>query len=320
MSSTVIRATGLVKTFGKTQALRGLDLELERGTVLGVLGPNGAGKSTAVRILSTLIPPDSGTASVAGHDIQEAAAKVRSCIGLTGQSQAVDEYLTGRENLVMFGRLRRMSKSLAAKRAQELLERFDLIESADRIAKGYSGGMRRRLDVAASLVVEPEVLFLDEPTTGLDPRSRLAVWETIEELARNGTSVLLTTQYLDEADRLSSQIIVIDHGVCIAKGTSEELKAQIGGDRLEVMPDANTSLDVVAQILRDLADSEPVAREADRLVTVALEGAARRLPDVVRAFDGAGVQLSQMSIRQPTLDDVFLRLTGRTTNESEEQG
>jgi ABC-2 type transport system ATP-binding protein len=313
----VIAATGLEKRFGDTHALRGLDLELARGTVLGVLGPNGAGKTTAVRVLATLLKPDAGTATVAGHDVVRESSKVRARIGLTGQGQAVDEYLTGRENLVMFGRLHRMTKDAARARAAELLERFDLVDAADRIAKGYSGGMRRRLDVAASLMVEPEVLFLDEPTTGLDPRSRLAVWATIQELARAGTSVLLTTQYLEEADQLSDQIIVIDHGRRIASGTSDELKAQIGGDRVEVTAPTGGDLHAVAAVLERVAGSPPSIDEAQRVVVAAFANGAERLPDLVRAFDADHVRIASLAIRQPTLDDVFLALTGRAASDDE---
>jgi ABC-2 type transport system ATP-binding protein len=307
--SAAIEASGLRKSYGDVQALRGIDLRAAPGTILGLLGPNGAGKTTAVRILTTLLPPDSGTARVAGLDVVADAAELRSRIGLAGQYAAVDENLTGHENLVMVGRLYHLGTAEARKRAGELLERFDLAESGGRPVKGYSGGMRRRLDLAAALVARPPVLFLDEPTTGLDPRSRLGLWETIEDRVSEGTTVLLTTQYLDEADRLADRIAVIDHGQVIAEGSSDDLKDQVGGERIEVRLEDRGQLDDAARALAVICEEPPVAE--DGVVRVSIREHSGAIAAAVRRLDDAEVAIDDIAIRRPTLDDVFLTLTGR---------
>ncbi|MDL4772448.1 MULTISPECIES: ATP-binding cassette domain-containing protein [Thermomonosporaceae] len=309
MADPIVVAEGLHKSFGDVQALRGLDLSVPRGTVCGVLGPNGAGKTTAVRILATLSDPDAGHARIAGHDVVREAGKVRARIGLAGQHAAVDEKLTGRGNLRMFGRLYHLSRREAHRRADELLERFGLMDAADRQVAGYSGGMRRRLDLITSLILRPEVLFLDEPTTGLDPRSRGEIWDSVRELVADGTTVLLTTQYLDEADRLADDIAVIDHGRVVAAGTPDELKATIG-DRLDVVLEDPAALRPAATVLNALAGTDPTMTGADRL-SVALPGGGLRLADIVRELDRAGVAAADVSLRRPSLDEVFLRLTDR---------
>ena len=309
-----ILAQGLVKTYGKTRALDGLDLRVEEGTVLGLLGPNGAGKTTAVRVLATLLRPDSGRAEVAGLDVLSQADELRTRIGLTGQYAALDENLTGRENLEMFGRLYHLPKKRARYRADELLERFGLVDAASRLAKTYSGGMRRRLDLAASLIVSPPVLFLDEPTTGLDPRSRLDMWNVIEELVSGGTTLLLTTQYLDEADRLADRIAVVDGGRVIAEGTADELKARVGGERLELIVAGGGKEELAVRVLERYAyGGEGNVRLEDdgRRMSVTVEGGARLLASVVRDLDAAGVEIGDLGLHRPTLDDVFLALTGR---------
>ncbi|MFI6630888.1 ATP-binding cassette domain-containing protein [Nonomuraea fuscirosea] len=303
----IVVAEGLRKSFGGIPALRGLDLSVLRGTVCGVLGPNGAGKTTAVRILATLSEPDAGRARIAGYDVVREAGKVRERIGLAGQYAAVDEKLTGHGNLRMFGRLSHLSRREAHRRADQLLERFGLTDAADRPVSGYSGGMRRRLDLITSLILRPDVLFLDEPTTGLDPRSRGEIWNSVRELVAEGTTVLLTTQYLDEADQLADDIAVIDQGQVIATGTPEELKAVIG-DHLDVTLEDPAALAEAATVLKTLAGTEPTMIDSGRL-TVALPSAGLRLADIVRKLDHAGVAAADVSLRRPTLDEVFLRLT-----------
>ncbi len=315
--SKAISAQGLVKSFGDVKALNGIDLEVEQGSVVGLLGPNGSGKTTIVRILTTLLRADSGTASVGGFDVQSQPDDVRSVIGLTGQYAAVDQYLTGRENLELFGRLFHLSKRDAATRADELLERFSLSDAADRGIKGYSGGMRRRLDLAASLIGRPSVLFLDEPTTGLDPRSRQGMWDVIQSLVAEGTTVLLTTQYLEEADQLASSIVVLDHGNVIAKGTSDELKNQVGGDRIElVVSNAADSLRA-ATVLAPFSSGQATVDEDAKRILVPVAGGSNAIVDAIRALDEASIAITDIALRRPTLDDVFLSLTGRITEEDQ---
>ena len=310
-----VRVRGITKRFGDTQALAGIDLDVPRGTVLGLLGPNGAGKTTAVRVLATLLRPDAGEVEVAGIDVLREPAKVRARIGLIGQAAAVDEMLTGTENLVMFARLHGMSRAQARTRASELLERFELTDAADRIAKEYSGGMRRRLDIAAGIVVRPDVLFLDEPTTGLDPASRLAVWGVVRQLLEDDVTVLLTTQYLEEADQLADDIVVIDRGTVIAHGTSEVLKSQVGGERVTATVESGDDLARLGEVFRAVADGEPTVVDDERRITASFAGGARRLPELVRAIDDAGIVLAGIELRPPTLDDVFLQLTGHASQE-----
>ena len=310
----VIEAHGLVKRYssrsGEVRALDGLDLQVPEGTVLGLLGPNGAGKTTAVRILTTLLTADEGTARVAGIDVREDPDGVRRRIGLSGQYAAVDEYLTGFENLVMVGRLYKLGRERSKQRARELLEQFDLVASGDRPVKGYSGGMRRRLDLAGALVAQPPVLFLDEPTTGLDPRSRNGMWEVIRELVRGGTTLLLTTQYLEEADRLADDIVVIDAGRAIAHGTADELKRQVGGERVEfVLADAS-DVDAARTALATVAVGEIGIDPDGRTMTAPVAGGAADLATALAGLAASGVVVSDIGLRRPTLDDVFLTLTG----------
>ncbi|MFG2823856.1 ATP-binding cassette domain-containing protein [Kitasatospora sp. NPDC048365] len=308
-----IQAENLVKTFGDVRALDGVSLDVPEGTVLGLLGPNGAGKTTTVRVLTTLLRPDSGQAVVAGVDVLKHPNKVRSLIGLSGQYAAVDEYLTGRENLQMVGELYQMSSRDAKARALELLEWFNLTEAMDRTAKTYSGGMRRRLDLAAALVVRPPVMFMDEPTTGLDPRNRLALWEVIETLVAQGTTLLLTTQYLEEADRLANDIAVVDHGKVIARGTADELKAQIGGERIEVVVHDRDLVSEAVAALGPYAKGDPAVEKNTRRITVPISGGAKVLADVIRELDARSIEIDDIGLRRPTLDDVFLSLTGHVT-------
>ncbi len=311
-SAPAIVVKGLTKTFGKVEALRGVDLEVERGVVFGLLGPNGAGKSTLVRILTTLQQPTSGSATVVGIDVVRDAARLRRSIGVAGQQVAVDDQLTGLENLEVVGRFHHLSKEESKKRARSLIERFDLEDAANRRANTYSGGMRRRLDVAASLVGDPEVLFLDEPTTGLDPRSRLSVWVAIEELARGGTTVLLTTQYLEEADRLASRIAVVDHGLVIAQGTATELKERVGGSVLVVQLSDHGRLED-ARVVLSRYGTNPKVDSSTQEVSVPMSAGAGAIAEVVRALDTGGITLSNLTFHQPSLDDVFFALTGHAS-------
>ncbi|MFI9390878.1 ATP-binding cassette domain-containing protein [Streptomyces bauhiniae] len=307
-----IHAEGLVKTFGDVRALDGVDLDVPEGTVLGLLGPNGAGKTTTVRCLTTLLRPDSGRAVVAGVDVLKHPDTVRRSIGLSGQFAAVDEYLTGRENLQMVGRLYQMRGKAAKERAAELLEQFHLADAADRPAKTYSGGMRRRLDLAAALVVSPPVMFMDEPTTGLDPRNRQQLWEVIQQLVSGGTTLLLTTQYLEEADHLAHDIAVVDHGRVIAQGTSDQLKARTGGERVEVVVHERDRIAGTAEVLRALGKGETTIDQHTRKLTVPVTGGAKLLAEVIRELDTRGIEIDDIALRRPTLDDVFLSLTGHT--------
>jgi ABC-2 type transport system ATP-binding protein len=310
-----ITAEGLVKKYGKVTALDGVDLAVPSGTVMALLGPNGAGKTTAVRVFTTLLVPDAGRAQVAGLDVVHDARVLRSRIGASGQYAAVDEYLTGFENLEMVGRLYHLGARRSKARARELLEQFDLVEAGDRPVKGYSGGMRRRLDLAGALVAEPEVLFLDEPTTGLDPRARLALWDVIDNLVAKGTTLLLTTQYMEEAERLADQIAVIDHGSVIARGTADELKDRVGGERIELSVREGIDLSVVRDELASLAAGDILVEENVRRVTVPVTGGADALVEALGRLSNRGVKVFDVGLRRPTLDDVFLTLTGHEAEE-----
>ncbi len=311
-------AEGLVKHYKTVKALDGLDLRVPQGSVLAVLGPNGAGKTTAVKVLTTLIKADAGHAEVAGVDVRKEPGEVRRRIGVSGQNAAVDEYLTGFENLDMIGRLYHLGRRRSQARARELLTRFDLEEAANRTAKTYSGGMRRRLDLAGALVADPPVLFLDEPTTGLDPRSRTDMWEVIKGLVARGTSLLLTTQYLEEADLLADNIIVVDHGVVIAEGTSDRLKAQVGGERLTITVSDPSRLGRARELLQPLGNGPVVIEEHQRSLLVPVSGGAALLADALRRLDAEDIEVDDVGLRRPTLDDVFLTLTGHAA-EAEDQ-
>jgi ABC-2 type transport system ATP-binding protein len=311
-----IEATGLSKSYGEVRALDGIDLRVEQGTVLGLLGPNGAGKTTAVRTITTLLPADGGSARVAGLDVAREAPQLRTKIGLAGQYAAVDENLTGAENLEMVGRLYHLPKGEPRARAAELLERFDLAEAAGRLVRTYSGGMRRRLDLAAALVAKPPILFLDEPTTGLDPRSRIALWETIEGRVADGTTVLLTTQYLDEADRLADRISVIDRGRVIAEGSADQLKDQVGGERLDVTLESEADAEAAITALAPVAAERPSL--ADGVLGVPIRQRQGTIAEAVRLLNEAGVGIDDIAMRRPTLDDVFLSLTGHAAEEDDE--
>ncbi|MFE9901603.1 daunorubicin resistance protein DrrA family ABC transporter ATP-binding protein [Streptomyces achromogenes] len=313
-----IYAEGLVKTFGDVRALDGVDLDVPEGTVLGLLGPNGAGKTTTVRCLTTLLRPDSGKAVVAGVDVLRHPDAVRRSIGLSGQFAAVDEYLTGRENLQMVGRLYQMRAKAAKARAAELLEQFHLTDAADRPAKTYSGGMRRRLDLAAALVVSPPVMFMDEPTTGLDPRNRQQLWEVIKQLVSGGTTLLLTTQYLEEADHLAHDIAVVDHGRVIAQGTSDQLKARTGGERVEVVVQDRQRMAAAVEVLRGFGKGETTVEEHTRRLTVPVTGGAKLLAEIIRELDTRGIGIDDIGLRRPTLDDVFLSLTGHAAESTDQ--
>lgn len=311
-----INAKGIQKSFGKLTVLDGVNLKVERGSILALLGPNGAGKTTMVRILSTLLPADGGTATIEGYDIRQQAHEVRSIIGLTGQYAAVDEYLTGRENLRMIGRLYHLSKRDAEQRAEELLEQFDLVKAAGRATKTYSGGMRRRLDLAASLIAKPAVIFLDEPTTGLDPRSRLAMWDIIKGLTKQGSTILLTTQYLEEADLLADRIAVIDGGKVIAEGTADELKAKVGKERVEFTFASSVDYKKAQVVL----DGEVVQSDDNqKTLSLANDGGVRKLKTMLEKLESAKITVEGLSLHKPTLDDVFLKLTGHQATADTEQ-
>lgn len=307
----------LKKSFKNVDVLKGINLKVEKGSMLALLGPNGAGKTTTVRILSTLLKPDSGTVTVNGFDVNKDADDIRSTIGLTGQYAAVDDLLTGRENIEMFGRLYHLSKADSKKRAVELLEQFDLTDAADRAAKTYSGGMRRRLDLAASLVATPPIVFLDEPTTGLDPRSRLAMWDVIEKLKANGTTILLTTQYLEEADKLADRVAVIDNGTVIAEGTADELKAKVGKERLEIVIHEDSDFKKATEAITGNNEKDD---EDNRTISISTDNNVEDTKRVLNEMQTAGIKLESLSLHKPTLDDVFLQLTGHSAEDTTAEG
>lgn len=310
-----IEVKNLQKSFGKLQVLTGINFSVKRGSIFALLGPNGAGKTTTVRILSTLLLPDSGQATVNGYEVTAKPTAVRGSIGLTGQFAAVDEYLTGEENMLMIGRLYRLSVAQTQSRTKELLEQFDLVEASKRPVRTYSGGMKRRLDLAMSLIATPPIIFLDEPTTGLDPRSRLTMWEIIKDLAKSGTTILLTTQYMDEADQLADNIVVIDGGKVIAEGTPDSLKGKIGSDRLEITISKKGDF----QKAQEVIDGSTLQIDEDkRMLSIASKGGAKTLQEVLEKLSAAKIEVDGISLHRPTLDDVFLSLTGHTTNQSDE--
>lgn len=309
MNKFAIEVKNLQKSYGKNHVLRGINFKVERGTMLALLGPNGAGKTTTVRILSTLLKADGGEALVEGHDVVTDSDAVRHVIGLTGQSAAVDELLTGRENLVMMGRLYRLTKESAVARAEELLKEFDLVEASERPAKIYSGGMRRRLDLAVSLIATPPVIFLDEPTTGLDPRSRLVMWDIIKKLMKQGTTILLTTQYLEEADQLADKIILINGGKVVAEGTAKELKSKIGADQLALTLPSNKAMESAVKVLKDHALDK---NDEELQITIKLNNTSKDVRKILEQLDKSGIEIVSIDIHKPTLDDVFLSLTGKS--------
>jgi ABC-2 type transport system ATP-binding protein len=313
MTENAIEAHGLVKRYGDKLALDGVDLDVARGAVCALLGPNGAGKTTAVRVLTTLTRPDAGTATVAGHDILRDPVSVRRSMGLAAQDATVDGLLTGHENLTMIGELHHLGRKAARARATELLEQFTLGDARDKLARDYSGGMRRRLDLAATLVARPEVLFLDEPTTGLDPRARNDLWDVLDGLVEGGATILLTTQYLEEADRLADDIVVVDHGRVIARGDSRALKRQVGGDQLHVVVVHRADLDVVAEIVGRIAGTQPTVEPGDRSVSAPAEGGVAAIGELAQALAEAEIAVEDLGLSQPTLDDAFLILTGTPT-------
>lgn len=315
-ADSAIAVKNLQKSYGKLKVLRGVNFTVKRGTVLALLGPNGAGKTTTIKILSTLLMADGGSAQINGHDIKRNAAEVRASIGLTGQYSAVDEYLTGQENLELIGRLYRMRRSDAAQRATELIEQFDLVDASNRPVKTYSGGMKRRLDLAMSLIAGPPIIFLDEPTTGLDPRSRMVMWSMIKKLVESGTTILLTTQYMEEADQLADNIIVIDQGKVIAEGTSTQLKAKIGSDRLELTIAKKSNFDKAVKLI----DGKGLqADPEERTINIATKDGTKTLRTVLQKLEAAKVDVEKVSLHQPTLDDVFINLTGHGTTKEEKE-